>query len=67
MGIKIFVDTQEEKDQLLEASAHLHYTDANMTLPGIMTMSYLHFNPELIVVQNKYGKAPPIQAKPLSE
>lgn len=53
MGIKIVVDTEEEKEQLLEASRHIHDSDVDTDLPMVNTICHLYLAPQLIEVSSK--------------
>lgn len=51
--IKFVVDTEEEKQQLLEASRHIHdLRNVNMELPMVNTIGHLYLAPHLIVVKH---------------
>lgn len=53
--IKIIVSTEEEKQQLLEASEHIHYANVDTDLPMVNTIAHLYQAPDLIVVQPDLG------------
>lgn len=47
---KIVVGSQVEKDQLIEASRHIHDSDVDTDLPMVNTLAHLYLAPDLIVV-----------------
>jgi len=50
MAIVITVDTEEEKQQVLEASRHFHDFNIDTDIPMVMILSHLHMAPHLVVV-----------------
>ena len=49
--IEIIVSTEREKQELLEASEHIHYLrDLNTDLPGANLLANLYLAPHLIKV-----------------
>lgn len=51
--IKIIVDSEEEKSELLVASEHFHDCDINTDLPGVNFLAHMFMNPDLIIVKDK--------------
>ena len=49
--IKIIVDTEQEKQELLEASRHIHDSDVNTEIPMVNTIAHLYLAPHLIEVK----------------
>lgn len=49
--IKIIVSSEQEKQELLDASEHIHYSDIDTDLPGVNFIAHLYHAPYLIVVQ----------------
>lgn len=51
MSIQIHVSTEEEKQELLAASEHIHYLrELDTDMPGCNFIAHLYLAPELIVV-----------------
>ena len=51
MSIRIIVSSEKEKQELLEASRHIHYLrDANLDLEGVNFLSHLYLAEFLITV-----------------
>lgn len=50
MAIKYIVTTEEEKQQLLEASEHIHDSDVDTDIPFVNTIAHLYHAPWLIEV-----------------
>lgn len=50
MAIRIIVSTEEEKQQLLEASEHIHDADVDTDIPMVNTLCHLYMAPHLIAV-----------------
>jgi hypothetical protein len=50
MAILITVDTEEEKQQVLEASRHFHDSNIDTDIPMVNTLSHLHMAAHLVVV-----------------
>jgi hypothetical protein len=51
--IQINVDTQEEKNQLLEASRHIHDSDIDTDLPMVNFIAHLYLSPDAITCKDK--------------
>lgn len=50
--IKIVVDTEQEKQELLAASEHIHYTfSVDTDIPMVNFIAHLYLAPELIEVK----------------
>lgn len=68
MTIQVFVDTEEEKAAILACARYLQIKESIGSVdlpPDAPVFTQLTFMPHLVVVRNKFGGAPPIQAKPL--
>ena len=51
MSIKIIVSSEQEKQELIEASRHIHYLrDANLDLEGVNFLAHLYLAEFLIMV-----------------
>lgn len=50
MAILITVDTEEEKQQVLEASLHFHDSNIDTDIPMVNTLAHLYMSPHLVVV-----------------
>lgn len=50
MAIKIIVSTEEEKQELLEASSHIHDADVDTDISMVNTLCHLYMAPHLIEV-----------------
>ena len=51
MSIRIIVSSEKEKQELLEASRHIHYLrDANLDLEGVNFLAHLYLAEFLITV-----------------
>jgi len=48
--IKIIVNSEEEKEELLEASRHIHDSNIDTDLPMVNTIAHLYQAPFLIEV-----------------
>ena len=48
--ITFLVDSEEEKQELLDASEHIHWCDINTDIPMVNTLSHLYMAPFLIKV-----------------
>ena len=46
--IKIIVDTEQEKQELLEASRHIHDADVDTEIKMVNTIAHLYLAPHLI-------------------
>ena len=53
MAIRFVVDTEEEKQQLLDASEHIHYCNVDTDIPMVNTLAHLYLAPHLIDVEPK--------------
>lgn len=51
MAILITVDTEEEKQEVLEASRHFHDSNIDIDIPMVNTLSHLHMAEHLVVVK----------------
>ena len=49
--IKIIVDTEQEKQELLEASRHIHDADVDTEIEMVNTIAHLYLAPHLIEVK----------------
>ena len=56
--IKITVDSEEEKQELLTAIYHIHGADINTDIPMVNELVHLYHNPERILVVNPYKEPP---------
>lgn len=56
--IKITVDTEEEKQELLSAIEHIHYADIDTDIPMVNELVHLYHTPERILVVNPYKEPP---------
>ena len=54
--IKITVDTEEEKQELLTAIYHIHGADIDTDIPMVNELVHLYHNPDLIGVLNHYNE-----------
>jgi ABC-type enterochelin transport system substrate-binding protein len=52
MAILITVDTEEEKQEVLEASRHFHDSNIDTDIPMVNTLSHLHMAPHMVVVKS---------------
>jgi len=52
--IRITVDTEEEKQELLAAIYHIHGADINTDIPMVNELVHIYHNPKLISVVNRY-------------
>lgn len=52
--IRIIVDNEEQKQELLAAIYHIHGADINTYIPMVNELVHLYHNPELISVLNPY-------------
>ena len=51
MSIRIIVSSEKEKQELLEASRHIHYLrDANLDLEGVNFLAHLYLAEFLVTV-----------------
>lgn len=49
--ITVLVDSEEEKQELLEASEHIHYSDVDTDIPMVNTLAHWYMAPFLIKVK----------------
>ena len=49
--IKIIVDTEQEKQELIEASRHIHDADIDIEIEMVNTIAHLYLAPFLIEVR----------------
>lgn len=50
--IRITVDTEEQKQELLQAIYHIHGADIDTDIPMVNELVHLYLNPDLISVSN---------------
>lgn len=46
--IKILVPSQEEKERLIAASEDLHYSNMDISSPGMNLLAHIYMMPQLI-------------------
>ena len=50
--MKIFVDSEKDKQELIQASRHIHNSRYELRkLPGLNTLAHLYCNPDIIEVK----------------
>ena len=54
--IRITVDTEEQKQELLQAIYHIHGSDINTDIPMVNELVHLYHNTDLISVLNPYNE-----------
>ncbi|MNP89070.1 hypothetical protein D3C85_14680 [compost metagenome] len=58
MVIRIIVGTMEEKEELLQASRHIHDAEVDTDLPMVNTLCHLYLAPQLIEVNPDNERKP---------
>lgn len=54
--IKITVDSDEEKQELITALYHIHGADIDTDIPMVNELVHMYHNPENIIISNTYNE-----------